>query len=144
MKNLFPIILLLLILGCAEHQDLKIGTYKSVRISPMEQGYLYLTSGIRSCFIGSSIVLSKDSSFSYTTCGNIMTGNWRKSSDSLFLLVKTNRWRSDSLNKTGYNGTWPKVPVKAPGFKISDDYLICIHRLKEGSKGIEKLRYSMP
>lgn len=144
MKNAYLIVLLVIILGCKDQSDVKIGNYKFVKPSYVQLGYLYLTRGVNSCFIGSDIVLNKDSTFIYKTCGNIMTGKWTNRSDSLFLEVTTNRWRIDSLNKFGFNGTWPKIPSKPIGFQVSNDYLIRIHKLNNGKRVIEQLRYDMP
>jgi hypothetical protein len=54
--------------------------------------------------MGSSLKLNKDSSFTFQTCGNDLTGNWLVSNDSLILNYNSNRWRNDSLNKNGFEG----------------------------------------
>ena len=48
--------------------------------------------------IGSRLNLHTDSTFTYKTCGNQMTGKWNKKKDSIILYVKTNIYRSDSMN----------------------------------------------
>ena len=100
--------------------------------------------GIKSYFIGSEIILNDDSTFKYTTCGNVMTGSWNHSKDSLFLKIITNHWRNDSLDKNGLNGKWPLIAKRPIGFKFSNNYLTKIHILKNGTKVIEKLKFNVP
>lgn len=116
------------------------GTYTCVEISNLELGYLFITKGVRNYFIGSKLVLKNDSSFTYMTCGNIMNGSWYHIHDSLFLRVKSNRYRIDSLNKYAFNGKWPKIPLKPIGFKIKTDYLEEIVKTKTGKKLIQRLK----
>ena len=107
-------------------------------------GWSMLMKGIDHFSIGSVLVLKNDSTFKYTTCGNIITGKWNTRKDSLFLTVKTNRWRSDSLNQNGFHGKCPNLPVKPIGFKIKDDHLEQTFHLKNGEKGIERLKLNVP
>jgi len=133
-----------MLLGCSDKTTIKTGTYTYVRISKLQLGYLFLTKGVKSYFVGSELILNKDSTFKYTTCGNIMNGTWSSFKDSLLLKITKNRWRIDSLDKFGFNGTWPRIPAKPIGFKIENDYLEKIHTLKNGEKVIEKLKFNMP
>lgn len=75
-----------------------VGVYKSKKM-----GYYDLTEnyikGIKSHIVGCSLVLNKDSSFFYKTCGNIQKGNWKKRNDSLLLYVKSSRFSLDSLDE---------------------------------------------
>ncbi len=52
-----------------------------------------------------------------------MTGKWHVRSDSLFLIMQTNRWRIDSLHEHGWKGTHPKAAGEAR-FVINGDRLI--------------------
>ncbi|MGA2823751.1 MAG: hypothetical protein ABSE72_09535 [Bacteroidales bacterium] len=143
--KIFTVILIgILFLGCSHQTSIKPGTYTYVRFSNVQLGYLFLTKGVKSYFVGSEIVLNKDSTFKYTTCGNIMTGTWNYFNDSLFLKITRNRWRIDSLDKYGFYGTWPTIPIKPIGFKFDKDYLVKIHILKSGKKVIEKLKFKVP
>jgi hypothetical protein len=144
MKTWLLILFLILLLGCKNDHDIKIGSYKSVKLNKLELGFLYIFKGINSYFIGSEIDLSMDSSFVYTTCGNIMRGSYSIKNDSLFLNVKSNRFRIDSLNITGFNGHYPTIPTKPIRFKIEDDCLIIIHHSREKRKFFEKLKFNVP
>ena len=144
MKNLTLVLIVLLFLGCSNQTSLRTGIYKYVRPSRVEFVYLYLTQGIKSCFVGSELVLNNDSTFKYTTCACIMTGKWINTKDSLFLTVIKDRWRNDSLDKNGFNGTWPEIPIKPIGFEVNNDFLIQIYTSKKGEKIIEKLKFNVP
>jgi hypothetical protein len=143
MKLLLGIIIVILFYACSNQTKVKQGTYRYVRLSKIELGYLFLTKGIKSNLIGSEIVLKNDSTFKYVTCGSIMTGKWNQINDSLFLKVTKNRWRIDSLDKYGFQGTWPIIPIKLIGFKVYNNYLEKINHLKNGEKAIEKLKFNM-
>ncbi|MGA3015327.1 MAG: hypothetical protein ABSD71_14980, partial [Bacteroidales bacterium] len=93
---------------------------------------------------GSQMVLNVDSSFKYMTCSTIYTGNWYSINDSLFLKVKTVRWRIDSLNQYGFHGKWPNLPVKPIGFKIKDNHLDQTLQFANGKIGIERLKLNVP
>jgi hypothetical protein len=58
--------------------------------------------------IGSQLTLNKDSTYKYSTCGNISEGIWRVKNDSVFLYCKTNKYQIDSLNIVGFNGVFAK------------------------------------
>jgi len=144
MKICIGILLGVILWGCSDKTTFQTGTYTYVKISKLELGYLFLTKGVKSYFVGSELVINKDSSFKYTTCGNILNGSWRCFQDSLLLKVTKNRWRIDSLDKYGFNGTWPRIPTKPIAFKIENNYLEKIHILQNGEKVFEKLKFNMP
>jgi hypothetical protein len=52
-------------------------------------------------FTGSTLTLNPDSSYLYTTCGNIMYGQWKfdKTNNALLLYCITNKLRNDSINR---------------------------------------------
>ncbi|MBS1687971.1 MAG: hypothetical protein JSS96_04555 [Bacteroidetes bacterium] len=103
------------------------GNYISAK--PSYSDYLFIMFHGRHSFIyitGSSLFLSADSSFEYKTCGNIMTGQWKTQNDSLYLIVKTNRYRIDSLNKNGFNGKFAEIPLKPHIYKIKHGDLLSI------------------
>ncbi len=107
-------------------------------------GWLSVTKGIHHFFVGSDLLLNSDSTFIYRTCGSISTGNWYSKKDSLYLISKTIRWRSDSLNKYGYQGKWLSLPKKPIVFEIKSNYLEQILHLDNGDKGIERLKLNLP
>jgi hypothetical protein len=131
----------MIMIGCTKSSKLRTGTYSFVEISKLELGYLYITKGINNFSLGSKMLLSKDSTFQYITCGNIITGTWRSKLDTLYAEIRTNRWRNDSLNKYGWDGVWPSIPDKPLKFVIDGDCLIYIRHFSDGHKTIEKLKY---
>lgn len=101
------------------------GNYISVK--PSYSDYLSnIFHGRHSCIyaVGASLQLEMDSSFEYKTCSHIMTGKWKAQNDSLYLYVKTNRYRVDSLNKTGFEGKFAKVPLKPYSYRIKHGSLL--------------------
>lgn len=144
MKTTITVLFILLLFSCSLQTSLKPGYYKYVKPSRFESRYLFITQGIKSYVGGSEIILNNDSTFKHTSCGNIITGKWNIKKDSLFLKVLTNRWRNDSLNKYGFNGTWPTIPNKQIGFQIRNDCLLYIFSLENGEKVIEKLKFNEP
>ena len=120
---------------------LKTGEYKSYKPSLPYLYYQYIFNGIRSHTIGSDLLLKNDSTFIYSTCGNIMTGTWINKSDSLLLSFTSNKFKNDSLNKNGLNGIFPKVPNKPTILFIDKNNLILIDTFKKGDKFIEVLKF---
>lgn len=92
-----------LLAGCSRHQQSIIGRYKSKEYSFISKYYLHLIRNT-SFIIGSSIEIKSDSTYVLTNCGNIEEGKWEIRDDSLLLFCKDNRWRIDSLNRTGFKG----------------------------------------
>jgi hypothetical protein len=69
--------------------------------------------------IGSELTLMHDKTFVYSTCGNIMTGQWTLKDNDVTLIIQTNQYKSDSLQvlKGGI------VNPKTINFKIIDKQL---------------------
>jgi hypothetical protein len=109
------------------------GEYHSSRPSYYDYAVMRLH-GIHSCMYAfhSKLSLHPDSSFNYTTCGNIMAGHWKVLKDSLFLYVTANRWRIDSFNKFGFKGEFAKVSLKPYTFKIKGRELFTAYSSKQG------------
>ena len=128
--------------GFSQNHKVKIGTYKSVRPSRFELVWDAYLHGIKMYGVGSELVIGEDSTFQYTTCSTINYGKWSTLKDSLFLHIIKNRWRNDSLNKYGFKGTWPNM--QSLGFKIKNNYLEQINKLKNGEKDIQKLKFNVP
>lgn len=147
MKRVAIIILsILFFLNCSaqEKRSIQIGNYSYIKWTQFEVAWLYLTKGIHHFFAGSELILNADSSFTHKSCGNIMTGNWTYKNDTLLLIVKTNRWRSDSLNKFGYQGKWPEIPEQPFILVNKRNYLEFVETLTNGEKGIERLKFNVP
>jgi hypothetical protein len=49
---------------------------------------------------GTTLKIQCDSSFTMTTCGNIIKGKWVFKNDSIILICHSNRYKLDSLNKS--------------------------------------------
>jgi hypothetical protein len=143
MKILFLILCISLLYGCKSEHDIHLGNYKSIEYSKLDLVVLYLFKRINGAFVGSELKLEIDSSFIYTTCGNSMTGNWKCYNDTLFLNVRTNKFRIDSLNVSGLNGNFPPLPKDPIKFKIENEYLIQIHIITN-IRYIEKLKFNLP
>lgn len=58
-----------------------------------------------------------------------MNGKWYSDKDSVYLIVETHRWRSDSLQEFGFNGEWPQILNKRIVYKIINN------GLKNSNKG---------
>jgi len=77
-----------------------IGHYESYQIGKLETIKHVVKNGFKKIYFSAGITLDikADSTFTYATCGNILTGRWRVEKDSIILHEKTNRFRLDSLN----------------------------------------------
>lgn len=131
------VILALLAISSSCQDKLIIGTYKSKRFSRPEMGILYLTKGITGQYVNSVIELKSDSTFRFTTCGNIMKGIWDFRADSLLLYIKTNRLRKDSPDNTHYYDYKKYYEV----FKYRNKKLTAISYNSRHRKIIEKLKF---
>lgn len=143
--RLFAILILVIFISsCSSNDNICITKYKSVRYSKFEQYWNYLFRGINTFAVGSEIELKPDSTYKYTTCGNIITGTWCTSEDSLFLKVLTNRWRNDSLNTYGFEGKMPEIAKEPIVFIFDDNSMDAVHINKKGRKTIQKLKVVEP
>jgi len=116
--KLSAIILLFILSSCKTDYKPLEGSYKSADYNIFKKLGLVL-SGSGHFINGNKLILEKDSSFISTSCSAIKTGIWYVKSDSIYLKVKTARWRNDSLQKYGRNGRWPKISDKAITYKIT-------------------------
>lgn len=144
MKKIIVLILIILLTSFSFGHKIKIGTYRSVNISKIEQLSNYIFKGINYIALGSEIKINSDFTFRYVTCGSIIEGFWSEKNDSLLLNVKTHRWRNDSLNVNGLNGEWPKVRETPYIFIIKNDYIESIDTLSNGEWILERLKFVNP
>lgn len=142
--RLFAILILVIFITSCSSYDISITKYKSVRYSKFEQYWNYLFRGINTFAVGSEIELKSDSTYKYTTCGNIITGTWSTSEDSLLLKVLTNRWRNDSLNTYGFEGKMPEIAKEPIVFMFDSNSIHAVHINKKGRKTIQKLKVVEP
>ncbi|MBL0135945.1 MAG: hypothetical protein IPP79_19185 [Chitinophagaceae bacterium] len=98
-------------------------------------------SGFKSYIVGSEITLNRDSSFEYSTCGNIIKGTWSSDADSVYFSIITNEYRTDSLRKYGGKANIPKDPL---AFKIGShkSNKVILYRLFDNT--LEILRIEEP
>lgn len=127
--------------GCQSDKKIKIGVYRSRDYNRLELYWYYFTKGIWFSAIGDELNIKPDSTYQYTTCGNIHAGNWYTRNDSLFLIVTTNQWRNDSLRKYSAPPLISKIHI---GFKINDDELERIWLSSDGKKHLNNLKINMP
>ncbi|MES2691559.1 MAG: hypothetical protein V4658_14215 [Bacteroidota bacterium] len=96
--------------ACSRHDTLT-GSYKSRSYNIIQRYYLSLVE--KSVYsIGNELELNKDSSFTYTCCGTIITGKWSVTPYTLSLFCKNNVYRNDSLNKTRPKPSCGTEPIK--------------------------------
>jgi hypothetical protein len=146
LKTVIVILATFFFLNCSaqEKGSIQTGKYSYIKWTQLEMAWISVTKGIHHFFVGSELVLNCDSSFTYKTCGNIMTGIWKYNNDSLSLIANSNRWRSDSLDKYGYQGKWPEVPVKPIILVNKLNYLELLEFFDNGEKGIQRLKLNVP
>ncbi len=124
-----------LILSCSSSEQPQLfNHYKTHSVSTGER-IKNLFRGITCYISGSELYLNQNSTFHYTTCGNVMTGTWKRVDDEVWLTASTNTYRIDSLNET-----WPKLGIgtSAMIYKIEPSSLTKVER-DESSKSIEIL-----
>lgn len=126
-----------LIIGCHSYSEGIIGKYQSKEHSLITKEYLSYFKNT-TFVIRSSLVIKKDSTYYLENCGNVEEGKWQVHSDSLLLFCEHNRWRIDSLNKTGFNGKFLDCGDGAPSVFIIDKNVL---KQQWKSKGRTILNY---
>ena len=81
MKKIIVLILIILLTSFSFGHKIKIGTYRSVKISRIEQLSNYIFKGINYVALGSEIMINSDFTFRYVTCGTIIEGFWTEKND---------------------------------------------------------------
>jgi hypothetical protein len=69
---------------------------------------------------GSTLAISKDSTYVFKTCGMFMSGSWKQTEDSLLLSLKHYKFLNDSLNQVNHN----PPPKEFFQFKTKDHSLL--------------------
>jgi hypothetical protein len=95
LKNYALVILTFLILNCKSKYLAPQGIYKSKK-----PGFASLLLTNSTYTSGETLVLFSDSTYVDTICGNILYGRYFVRNDSLFLIEKENRSRTDSSKVT--------------------------------------------
>ncbi len=143
MRYIYILSALLLFNNCAPDSQLRMGCYKSFIPTKIEMFWKAIFSDINGYVVKTGLIIKQDSSFKFSTCSSVSTGNWAISKDSLFLHVKDCHWNYDSLNKVGYHGSWPDLPSKLIRFGIHHNYLETIVSSKIKNKTILLLKFDM-
>ncbi|MES2691560.1 MAG: hypothetical protein V4658_14220 [Bacteroidota bacterium] len=88
-----------ILIACnSDHQPSLTGSYKSRSYNIIQRAYFQIVS--KTLFTqGEGLSLKGDSTFTFSTCGNVITGIWSASADTLNLFCKTNTHKNDSINK---------------------------------------------
>jgi hypothetical protein len=120
--------------GCSTQSVDIAGTYKSHNPSLVKKGWKKLVEGYDGFITGSELELNRDSSFQKITCGNILTGKWYATNDTIYLKYETNEWRNDSLQQNGFEGKWPKVPKDVQKVVFIENKIIFNWESSEGDK----------
>ena len=123
----------------SSQNSLEFGTYSSYHFTLIERVSLFTFKHINYFTNGTEIELNNNYTFRFTTCGNIILGTWKEKNDSLFLYVESNRFRNDSLQKVGLNGTWPVITEEPIAFKIKRNKFIQISKATNEKLMITKL-----
>ncbi len=99
MKPTLLLFLFYLLFSCGQRQSTISGHYQSIEHGRLKIAWnYYIMNKVFS--VGSELDLLTDSTFSYYTCGNHMTGTYNVKSDSLILCVLTNEWRDTTSRNT--------------------------------------------
>ncbi|MGB6034692.1 MAG: hypothetical protein WBG42_00390 [Cryomorphaceae bacterium] len=102
-------LMLLLLTSCSAQESELTGTYKSDDPNLVKKGWKVVFEGYDGFITGTQLDLKADSTFHMVTCGNILTGEWSHTDDSLYLTYQTNHWKNDSLQEFGLDGKWPEL-----------------------------------
>jgi hypothetical protein len=117
---------MIVLLGCSEHKEQKtlkneiFGVYKNVQPNMIEK----IRHSASTYVAGSTLAISKDSTYIFKTCGIFMSGTWEQTKDSLYLSLKHYKFLNDSLNKINHN----PPPKDFFVFRIKDSTLLSHRR----------------
>ncbi len=109
-------------LGCSKQVEQKeaeseiFGVYKNQQPNMIEKS----RHSTGSYVAGSTLALSKDSTYIFKTCGMFMSGTWEQTGDSLFLNLKLYKFLNDSLNRIKHN----PPPADFFAFKVKDNSVL--------------------
>jgi len=98
MKNTLALFLVLFVLltSCDDKTTNKLfGKYESSKLDFSEKIRFRTNKDIK----GMTLILKKDSTYFYDTCGILINGSWSVRNDSLSMKVDNIRYKNDSLNK---------------------------------------------
>ena len=97
MKNISTLFLVFVLLtSCDEKTTNELyGTYKSAKLDFSEKIRFSTNNDIE----GMILILKKDSTYFYDTCGILINGSWSVRDDRLTMTVNNIRYKNDSINK---------------------------------------------
>jgi len=118
MKNpVLYLIILFLLASCSTEKVDPVGYYENVGSNKVQQGYQFVIH--KSMYsLNNTINLKKDSTFEYSNCGGVETGNWKMNEDSIYLVIETLKSSVDSIP------VWEFEPgERVMGFEVNGDEL---------------------
>jgi hypothetical protein len=115
MKYKSLIIISFIWLSCNSKSQELAGTYKSSKLKFTEK----LNYGTNKDINGLTLILKKDSSYHYDTCGLLIDGSWKVRNDSLIMSVSNIRFANDSIN----NIRTPEIRDDFLKYQIENDIL---------------------
>ena len=97
MKNISTLFLVFVLLtSCDKKTTNELhGTYKSAKLDFSEKIRFSTNNDIE----GMILILKKDSTYFYDTCGILINGSWSVRDDRLTMTVNNIRYKNDSINK---------------------------------------------
>ena len=97
MKNISTLFLVFVLLtSCDKKTTNELhGTYKSAKLDFSEKIRFSTNNDIE----GMILILKKDSTYLYDTCGILINGSWSVRDDRLTMTVNNIRYKNDSINK---------------------------------------------
>ena len=75
------------------------GNYTSTRMDKVERLYYQIGFGVNSSITKTKLLLKKDATFYFETCGIVTSGTWIIKEDLLVLNVEQSKFKNDSLSK---------------------------------------------
>ncbi len=97
------LMLIIVLSGCTSNMPVQhgslTGTFNDKELTYWEHFSLFYIQG-KHRSANHTLTLHNDSTFSLTSCYNTVTGAWKNTGDSLFLLCQNNVWNTDSLQQT--------------------------------------------
>lgn len=138
-------ILLVLLISCDSHKEIKTGTYLFTSMTRPEIVYRYVFQRVIGYNCSArSLTINVDSSFIYTKVPYTITGIWKKRNDFLILIPTYHKWISDSI-KIKDQAYYPKPFKEEPiVFQIKRNLLIRFLELHNHRWIIEKLKFNAP
>ena len=97
------VLVLALLPACSRQKKTELeGYYECSKYNFIERSLLWPRN--ESYPLGNTLLLNPDSTFVYTTCGNIVKGSWKVKTETLLLFCESNTRRDDSRESVAPHG----------------------------------------